>query len=68
MSGFDVEIDAALAVAQLEPCCLEDGRPYSHRDFFFGRVRKFKITCPKGHTNSLRVWAPRGKKWSSRDQ
>lgn len=65
--SFAAEIDAALAVAALEPCCLEDGRPYSHRDYFFGRVRKFRITCPKGHGNVLRVWAPRGKKWRTEE-
>lgn len=65
MSGsFVTEIDAALASAQLEPCCLEDGRLVSHRDFFFGRVRRFRIVCPEGHSSVLRVWAPRGKKWS----
>lgn len=61
--SFVAEIDQAIKLATLPECCVEEGKPVAHRDYFFGRVRRFRIHCPKGHVTFLRVWSPRGKKW-----
>lgn len=63
---FKAKIDEALkGLGAIPECCDERSKVFIHRDNFFGRVRTFRVLCPKGHDLRLRVWAPEGKRWSA---
>ncbi len=64
--SFTAMINEAVDALKLPDCCETEGEPCATRDFFGGRLRKFSVSCPAGHSFVLRVWSPVGEKWSDR--
>lgn len=63
IAAFDTAVAETLDALKLPECCDQYGKPYHHKYCFFGRLRVFRVVCPRGHDTYIRVWAPPGKKW-----